>query len=136
MGGGGAVFLPWFWLIKFFGMRIPWKILFDFFFENMKTIIYQQNVLIFYIFLYIKCIRKKSNKVPSHKNKVSSYNNKVPSYNETSHHKAVMAFHNDGILLVWLWNYWFKPNYLMLRREVFTSLDIIRSDANNCEICT
>ena len=27
-----------------------------------------------------------------------SYNNKVPSYNETSHHKAVMAFHTSGFI--------------------------------------
>ena len=41
-----------------------------------------------------------NNKVSSYNNKVSSYNDKVPTYNdkvssykETSHHKAVIAFH-------------------------------------------
>ena len=46
-----------------------------------------------------------NDKVSSHKDKVSSYNDKVPScnnkvssYNETSHHKAVMAFHRFAVL--------------------------------------
>ena len=63
-------------------------------------------------FLFIKICYKVSpyndnvssynDKVPSYNDKVSSYNdkvpsfnNKVPSYNETSHHQAVMAFHNE-----------------------------------------
>ena len=49
-----------------------------------------------------------NNKVPSYNDKISSYNNKVPSYNskvssynETSHHKAVTAFHTVSSFSRW-----------------------------------